>query len=100
VAEAKRKPLSMLIAIGAGRKPGHMGGDMEADGGDEDEGDDNPKYSDEGMIAASEDMIDAFKNRDAKALNRAMCHWRELAATYEDEPASEKPDDDKSEGDY
>lgn len=97
----KRKPLSMLIAIGAGRKPGHMGGDMEAEGGDdEEEMSEGGKYDDPGMIQAAEDMIDAFKNRDAKALHRALCDHAAMHEAYEDESPSTESSDDKSGDDY
>lgn len=82
----KRQPLSVMIAL-AGKKPGVAGSKTDSGGyePDGDEGDDsNPKYDDDAMLSACEDAIDAFKNRDAKALNMALCHWLEAHGPVDD----------------
>lgn len=81
----KRQPLSVMIALQSKKmrgndKPDTGGAEPDGDEG----GDDNPKYDDDAMLSASEDMIDAFKNRDAKALNIALCHWMEAHGPVDD----------------
>lgn len=81
-----RKPLSVIIAM-QGKKPPTAGSKADTGGyePDGDEGDDsNPKYDDDAMVSACEDAIDAFKNRDATALNRALCHWIEAHGPVDD----------------
>lgn len=89
----KRQPLSVMIALQSkklrgGDKP--SGDDGAEPDGDEGSDDTNPKYDDEAMVSAAEDMIDAFKNRDAKALNMALCHWMEAHGPVDDSSASDK----------
>lgn len=76
----KRKPLALMIAIGAKKKPGR-----EYEGGDDDEEMPEEEAPDDGRLAACEDMIDAFKNRDAAALDRAMANWCTLYKGHDDE---------------
>lgn len=83
----KRKPLSVMIALQADKLRGGKGGGAPAGEGKAPDGDKEPageeapsdvRLDDEDLITASEDMIDAFKNRDAKALNAALCHWQDF----------------------
>lgn len=76
--DGKRKPLAVMIALGAKKKPesGYEGGD------DEEMEEEAP---DDGRLAACEDMIDAFKNRDAAALDKAMANWCTLYKGHDDE---------------
>ena len=70
--EGKRKPLALMIAIGAKKKPGR---DYEDEGDEEMAEEEAP---DDGRLAACEDMIDALKNRDAAALDKALANWCQL----------------------
>lgn len=89
----KRQPLSVMIALQSkkmrggddeGKAPsGERSDDSMNDGGDVEDG---GKYDDPGLISASEDAIDAFKNRDAKALTAALCHFLEIHASLGEEP--------------
>ena len=73
MADAKRKPLAIMIAA-MGKKP--PGGDMN-DEPDGDEGE-RPEHSDDDLLTACEDVIDAVKAGDAKALNKALIAWQDL----------------------
>lgn len=99
--QPKRKPLGMMIALEFGKKKPGSSGDGPAEGEDTEEEDapSGGKYDDEGMISASEDMLDAMKARDATALNRALCEWHEMHKGYEDEGGEESEStSDKDEG--
>lgn len=83
----KRQPLSVMIALQSKKLKGGSSNESDSseskdtkmpDRGEDDAPPVGGKYDDEGMIAASEDAIDAFKNRDAKALNTALINWMDL----------------------
>ena len=86
----KRQPLSVMIALQSKKmkggstdeKPGDAPNDAEPDD-DADEGD-GGKYDDPGLISACEDAIDAFKNRDAKALSAALGHYSDIRESLGD----------------
>lgn len=82
----KRQPLSVMIALQGkkmrgGEKPGDKPDDSEPDADADDGG---GKYDDPGLISASEDAIDAFKNRDPKALTAALCHFLDIHGSLGD----------------
>lgn len=84
----KRQPLSVMIALQSkkmrgGEKPGDKPGDAEPDE-DADDSDGGGKYDDPGLISASEDAIDAFKNRDPRALSAALCHFLDIHGSLGD----------------
>lgn len=87
----KRQPLSVMIALQSKKMKGDKGGDVPADPDDskDDGGDDTEensgKYDDPGLISACEDAIDAFKNRDPKALSAALCHFMDIYDPDEDD---------------
>ena len=72
MADAKRKPLALMIAA-MGKKPG--GDDAPEPDGDEAE---RPEHSDGDLLTACEDVIDAVKGGDAAALNKALIAWQDL----------------------
>lgn len=75
--DTKRQPLSVMIALQSKKL---KGGDA-APGKDEpdgDEGDARPEAPDE-EVQACQDVIDAMKNRDPKALGEALHNWMEIA---------------------
>lgn len=92
MAVPKRKPLGMMIALEFGKKKPKEG-EPSADG-EEEEAPSGGKYDDEGMISASEDMLDAMKARDAKALNVALCNWMELHESYQGNGETESASDE------
>lgn len=102
--QPKRKPLGMMIALEFGKKKPGMSGERQAEGEDteEEEAPSGGKYDDEGMISASEDMLDAMKSRDATALNRALCEWHEMHKAYEDDgdEESESGSEEDKDKDY
>lgn len=72
--DGKRKPLSVMIGMMAGK------GRKGADDADEDEG--GEEYADEaddGELAACQDVIDAIQKRSAKDLSAALGNWMEIA---------------------
>lgn len=85
--DGKRSPLAIMIAMRA-KKPGDKP-DSEAPTGDDEGGEDKGAEHEappEERLAACEDLIDAFKNRDAEAVDRALAHWCEM---YRGEEESE-----------
>ena len=77
MADAKRKPLAVMIAMSAKKPP--MGDDKEPDGDEAPpEGDERPEHSDEDLLQACEDVIDAVSTKDASALNKALVAWQDL----------------------
>jgi hypothetical protein len=75
----KRQPLSVMIALQSKKMKGDKGGDAPAGPDDsKDDGGDDMKYDDPGLISACEDAIDAFKNRDPKALSAALGHFIDM----------------------
>lgn len=74
MADAKRKPLALMIAAMGPKKP--QDGDMR----DEPDGDEaeRPEHSDDNLLTACEDVIDAVKAGDAGALNKALIAWQDL----------------------
>lgn len=71
---AKRQPLAVMIAMHAKKPSGDDEAGSEPDG---DEGE-RPEHSDEDLITACQDEIDAIKTGDAEALNKARISWMEL----------------------
>jgi hypothetical protein len=87
----KRQPLSVMIALQ--KKPGSdkdRGSDTSSDDAPDDS--DDSRYAAPALISAAEDAIDAFKNRDAKALVTALCHFLDAHGPVDH---SEPDEDDK-----
>lgn len=79
----KRQPLSVMIALQSKKMKGDGGappGERSDDSQDDDDAEEEAsgKYDDPGLISACEDAIDAFKNRDAKALSAAWGHYLDI----------------------
>lgn len=72
----KRKPLSVMIALGAPKR--HPDSESpEEDKGETDEDEADEEGGDE--MEACQDVMDAFRTRDVKALNVALHRWMQLA---------------------
>lgn len=84
MATPERKPLALMIAMGA-KKPDDKA--PEGDEPDGDEGEERPEHSDEDLLQACEDVIDAVNTKDASALNKALVAWQDL---YESKKGSEE----------
>jgi hypothetical protein len=84
----KRQPLAVMIAMHAKKPNGdsdmrdHGDGDMTDD---EDDNGDKPEHDDEGLLQACEDVIDAVKSGDAKALNKALVSWQDLYESHDED---------------
>lgn len=75
--DAKRKPLALMIAMSA-KKKGDAGPAHEPDGDEPPDDAERPEHSDEDLLQACEDVIDAVSTKDAGALNKALVSWQDL----------------------
>lgn len=73
--EGKRKPLSVMIGLMAGKD--RKGMDREEP--DDESGESYEEEADEGELAACQDVIDAIQKRSAKDLSAALSNWMEIA---------------------
>jgi hypothetical protein len=70
-----------MIAMHAKKPPG---GDADkGDPSDEEDDGAKPEHDDEGLIQASQDVIDAIATKDAHALNKALVSWQGLYESHE-----------------